>query len=179
MGLFQKFRRETLKRQSAPPEGQPDTPTSLPAITAPLTGAVVPMKEIPDPVFAEGVLGVCVGIEPGEGTLQLCAPMTGTVTQCSDTGHAVGITAPDGKTAVLLHAGIDTVEMAGDGFALHVQEGDSVAAGQAVLTMNTDKVRLAGHPCTVVVIVTETEIPVQPAAEVALRTGETLFTAAE
>ena len=172
MGLFQNFRKTTREKQNAP--------AGVPALTimAPLTGIIVPMEEIPDPAFAEGILGSCVGIEPPEGRGEVCllAPMDGTVTQCSDTGHAVGITAADGKTAVLLHAGIDTVEMRGEGFTLQVREGDSITAGTPVLTMDTAKVRAAGHPCTVIVIVAETEIPVRCAVQGLAHAGEILFT---
>lgn len=174
MGLFQNFRKTTREKQNAP---------AAPALTiaAPLSGAIVPMEEIPDPAFAEGILGTCVGIEPPEGTGEVCllSPMEGTVTQCSDTGHAVGITSTDQKTAVLLHAGIDTVEMQGDGFTMHVREGDTVTAGTPVLTMDTEKVRRAEHPCTVIVIVTETETPVRCAVQGLAQAGEILFTAAE
>ena len=170
MGLFQNFRKTTREKQST---------AAAPALTimAPLTGTIVPMEEIPDPAFAEGILGPCVGIEPPEGTGEVCllSPMAGTVTRCSDTAHAVGITAEDGKTAVLLHAGIDTVEMQGDGFTLQVREGDTVTAGKPVLTMDTEKVRAAGYPCTVIVIVTETEIPVRCAVQELAQAGEILF----
>ena len=176
MGLFQDFRKVTREKQSSA-----DPRPSL-TILSPLTGTIVPMEEIPDPAFAEGILGFCVGIEPpeGEGEICLLSPMNGRVTQCSDTtGHAVGITAEDGKTAVLLHAGIDTVEMNGDGFQLHVGDGDPVTAGTPVLTMDTEKIRAAGHPCTVIVIVTETEIPVRCAVQGLAQAGKILFTAAE
>lgn len=171
MGLFQNFRKAAREKQDALLSGR--------TITAPLSGSIVPMEEIPDPVFADGILGACVGIEPPEDWGEVClyAPMDGTVTQCSETGHAVGITAPDGKTVILLHAGIDTVEMGGDGFTLHVKEGDSVTAGQPVLTMDTEKVRAAGHPCMVIVIVTESEMPVRCAARGLTHTGDILFTA--
>ena len=170
MGLFQNFRKTTREKQNT---------AAAPALTimAPLTGTIVPMEKILDPAFAEGILGPCVGIEPpaGEGKVCLLSPMDGTVSQCSDTGHAVGITSSDKKTAVLLHAGIDTVEMRGDGFLLQVREGDSVAAGTPVLTMDTEKVRAAGHPCTVIVIVTEAEIPVRCAVQELAQAGEILF----
>ena len=172
MGLFQNFRKTTREKQNT-------AAAPALAIMAPLTGTIVPMEEIPDPAFAEGILGPCVGIEPpaGEGEVCLLSPMDGTVSQCSDTGHAVGITSSDKNTAVLLHAGIDTVEMRGDGFLLQVREGDSVAAGTPVLTMDTAKVRAAGHPCMVIVIVTEAEIPVRCAVQELAQAGEILFTA--
>lgn len=175
MGLFQNFRKATREKQN----GSAVRPVMT--IAAPLTGAIVPMEEIPDPAFAEGILGPCVGIEPPEegGEVCLCSPLSGTVTQCSATGHAVGITSADGKTAVLLHAGIDTVEMNGDGFTLHCKEGDNVTAGAPVLTMDTEKVRTAGHLCTVIVIVTDTELPVRCAVQELAQKGEILFTAAE
>ena len=173
MGLFQNFRKATKERQNIP----------LPTLTiaAPASGSIVPMEEIPDPAFAEGVLGRCVGIEPPEDAGEVCltAPIAGTVTQCSATGHAVGITSADEKTSVLLHAGIDTVEMQGDGFVLHVKAGDTVTEGQPVLTMDAEKVKKADHPCMVIVIVTETGTPVRCAVQNLVQAGEILFTAEE
>ena len=69
--------------------------------------------------------------------------------------------------------------MNGDGFVLHIREGETVAEGAPVLTMDAEKVRAAGHPCTVIVIVTETEIPVRCAVQGLAQAGEILFTAAE
>ena len=85
-------------------------------------GTFVPMEEIPDPTFSQGVLGACCGIDPETG--KVYSPMDGTVSQLADTLHAVGIEA--GGVELLLHVGIDTVEMKGDGFKSHIKEGQNV-----------------------------------------------------
>ena len=168
MGLFQAFRKTTREKQN--------TPAAVLAVTACLSGRVVPMENIPDPAFSEGILGPCAGIEPpdGAGECALVSPVTGVVTQCSDTGHAVGITC--GETEILLHAGIDTVEMQGEGFTLLVQPGDTVEQGQPLLRMDAEKIRAAGHPAMVITIVTETAGTVSFSAAEDIRTGDTLLT---
>lgn len=80
------------------------------------------MKEIPDPTFSQGVLGVCCGIEPETG--KVYSPMDGTIRQLADTLHAIGIEA--GGVELLIHVGIDTVGMNGDGFRSHIKEGQTV-----------------------------------------------------
>lgn len=167
MGLFQSFRKTTKEIQN--------TAQTMP-VYACLTGRAVPMEKIPDPAFAEGILGPCIGIEPPEdaGECRITAPADGAVTQCSETGHAVGITC--GGTELLLHAGIDTVEMGGEGFGLLVKPGDTVKKGQPLLVMDAAKVRAAGHPATVITIVTETAGQVSFSDQTEIRAGEVLLT---
>lgn len=118
------------------------------------SGTFVPMKEIPDDVFAKGVLGTCWGIEPAEG--KAYAPVDGTVIQVHDTLHALGLSGPDG-TELLVHVGIDTVDMNGEGFSAKVKEGDKVKKGQLLLTMDLKRIRAAGHPTTVVTVLTNSD----------------------
>lgn len=112
------------------------------------------MCEIPDPVFSEGVLGQCCGIEPVEG--KVYAPVDGKVTQVAGSKHALGFAGPGG-VEILIHAGVDTVEMNGDGFAPQVKAGDMVKKGQLVMTMDLDKIQAAGHPSTVMTAVTNSD----------------------
>lgn len=121
-------------------------------LLAPATGKVTPMGDVPDEVFASGVLGAGCAVWPEEGVVR--APASGTVTVAMP--HAVGITAPDGSE-ILVHIGIDTVEMAGVGFELLVAKGDKVSAGQTVVKFNRDKVAAAGHPDCVVLAVSNPE----------------------
>lgn len=136
-------------------------------------GTFVPMEEIPDPTFAQGVLGVCCGIEPENGSVY--APMDGTVSQLADTLHAIGIEAAG--VELLIHVGIDTVSMNGDGFKSHVKEGQTVKKGDLLLTMDLEKVRAAGHPATIMVIVTNSDdlASVEAAASGALQPGDALM----
>ena len=112
------------------------------------------MNEIPDDVFSAGVLGSCCGVNPTEG--KVFAPIDGKITQLSDTLHAVGIEGANG-VEVLLHIGVDTVDMNGDGFTPAVKEGDTVEKGQLLLSMDLEKIQAAGHPSTVIMIVTNSD----------------------
>lgn len=119
-------------------------------VYAPVNGKIVEMGDIPDPTFSEGVLGWTMGIYPEDGTVR--APFTGKVVQVSDTGHAIGLEGNDGME-LLIHVGIDTVEMGGMGFEPKVKEGHEVNAGQELLIFDRKAVADAGHPDVVVVIV--------------------------
>lgn len=119
-------------------------------VYAPVNGKVVEMGDIPDPTFSEGVLGWTIGIYPEDGIVR--APFTGKVVQVSDTGHAIGLEGNDGME-LLIHVGVDTVEMGGKGFDPKVKEGDEVNAGQELLVFDRKAVADAGHPDVVVVIV--------------------------
>ena len=122
-------------------------------VTAPLSGRVIPMEEIPDQVFSQGILGEGVGIEPTGNVV--VAPADATV--CSvmeDSRHAVGLTLDNGAE-LLIHVGIDTVSMNGDGFQLHVKAGDRVHLGDKLITFDPEKIKAAGHPTTTAFLVTD------------------------
>ena len=122
-------------------------------VTAPLSGRVIPMEEIPDQVFSQGILGEGVGIKPTGNVV--VAPADATV--CSvieDSRHAVGLTLDNGAE-LLIHVGIDTVSMNGDGFQLHVKEGDRVRLGDKLITFDPEKIKAAGHPTTTAFLVTD------------------------
>ena len=123
-------------------------------IAADAKGKVLKMEEVPDQVFSQGVLGFCCGIDPVEG--KVYAPVDGTVTQVADTKHALGFSGP-GEVEILIHVGVDTVDMNGDGFAPQIKVGDTVKKGQLVLTMDLDKIKTAGHPSTVITVVTNSD----------------------
>lgn len=138
---------------SAPQAEQQPAQAGSSAVKSPITGRIIPLDQIPDQVFSQGILGEGVGIEP-TGT-EVLAPGDGTV--CSvmeDSKHACGIQLDNG-VEVLIHVGMDTVEMAGDGFQLHVQEGDRVRLGDKLITFDPEKIRKAGHPVTTAFVVTE------------------------
>ena len=141
------------KRDGAPTVS--DTPP-LPRITlsASAKGAAMPMEQVPDPVFNTGVLGVCCGIEPEEG--KIYAPVDGTISALTDTKHAIGIDGAGG-VEVLIHVGVNTVEMKGEGFENLVKEGDAVKKGQLLMTVDLEKVKAAGYPATVIMAVSNTD----------------------
>ncbi len=127
-----------------------DTKVEFPySIKATASGEVVAMKDIPDAVFAQGMVGPCIGIEPNNGTI--VAPCDGKILQLSDTLHAFGIQGKAGEQ-ILVHIGIDTVSMNGDGFKAFAKVGDNVKAGQPIIEMDIDNVKAAGHPTVVITI---------------------------
>ena len=136
MGLL-----DSLKQKKNTPQG----PVVAGAVVA---GTYVPMAEIPDEAFAMGALGPCCGIEPTAG--QICAPFDARVVSViQDSKHALGLAGPGG-VEILLHAGIDTVNLNGEGFTLHVKEGQKVRKGQPLLDMDLQRVRAAGYPAVVI-----------------------------
>lgn len=124
------------------------------AVYAPVAGTVIPSEAIPDETFAAGVLGRGVGIQPTDGLV--VAPFDGEISSVTDTKHAVGISSPDGME-LLIHVGVDTVAMNGEGFQCFVQEGQQVKAGDKLITFDRDKIAAAGHPDVVVVLVTNSD----------------------
>lgn len=121
---------------------------------APLKGNVIKREEIPDETFASGVLGDGVGIEPEES--EVVAPFDGEISSVADTFHAIGITGPGGME-VLIHVGVDTVNMKGDGFELFVSEGDKVKAGQKLISFDMEKIKAAGYSATTAVLLTNSD----------------------
>ena len=117
-----------------------------------LDGKVISLKEIGDGVFSEGMVGDGLAIIPSNETV--CAPVSGKVTVLmEDSRHAVGLTLSNGAE-VLIHVGIDTVSMGGEGFEYLVKVGDIVKAGQPLLKFSKDAIKKAGHPDTAVFVVT-------------------------
>ncbi|MCP3027451.1 PTS glucose transporter subunit IIA [Halobacillus sp. A5] len=106
-------------------------------IVAPLSGKVVSLDEVPDPVFSQRMMGDGVAIEPSNG--KVVSPVDGEVVQLFPTNHAVGIKTKSG-IEVLVHIGLETVAMEGEGFEGHVMTGDKVKAGDALITFDTDLV---------------------------------------
>lgn len=123
-------------------------------VYSPLKGRVIPLSEVKDPVFSEGMMGPGVGIEPEDGNL--CAPADGEITVAFPTGHAVALKTADGME-VLIHIGIDTVKMNGDGFQCRVKEGDTVKAGEPLVSFDLSKIRSAGYDTTTMVLVSNAE----------------------
>lgn len=132
----------------AAPRMGPDAQSRSASIAAPADGKLIPMEEIPDPVFSSGTMGPCIGIMPENGTIH--APCDGVVSGIAPTGHAMTFTASDGKE-ILVHVGIDTVGLGGKGFRVLVQEGSAVAKDEAVMEADLDVIREAGLSPMVIV----------------------------
>jgi len=119
-------------------------------VCAPFSGRAMKLADIPDPVFSQGALGPGCGIEPAEESVY--APFDGTVNMIAETKHAIGLTSVDGME-VLIHVGMDTVDMEGKGFSCLAKEGQSVQAGQPLLTFSLADIEAAGHtPITAIVL---------------------------
>lgn len=121
-------------------------------VKAILSGKVIPIEEVDDNVFSQKIMGDGVAIEPTDTTV--VAPSDAEVAiVMADTGHACGLTLGNGME-LLIHVGIDTVDMGGDGFELLVSQGDKVSAGTPLIRFDPEKIRAAGHPTTTMLIVT-------------------------
>jgi len=147
-------------------------------VYAPINGKVIAMENIPDPTFSAGVLGKTMGIEPSDGIVY--APFDGTIAHAADTGHALGFVSNDG-VELLIHVGVDTVEMGGTGFELKVKSGDAIKAGQPLLVFDRKAVANAGHPDTVIVVALNgdnyTEITFAPEGDI--KAGQKIMEAVE
>ncbi|EOH63596.1 beta-glucoside-specific PTS transporter subunit IIABC [Enterococcus mundtii] len=123
-------------------------------LKSPLTGKVLPLTEVPDKVFSSGAMGKGIAIDPEKG--ELVAPADGEITTIFPTGHAVGLTTTDG-VEILMHIGMDTVELNGEGFAKFVKQGDKVKAGDLLVRFDIEKIKAAGYSVITPVVVTNTD----------------------
>ena len=135
-------------------EIQQEKISEVQSIAAPVSGKILPLEEVADPTFASKVLGDGFAVEPE--TSEVKAPFDGTVQLVYDTGHAVGVISDSGKE-VLIHIGIDTVSMKGEGFDVHVKEGQKVKKGDVLVEADLQKIQAAGKATTVMLIVTSGE----------------------
>ncbi len=130
------------------------SPSAELALYAPVQGKVIPRESIPDETFASGILGDGVGIEPEKG--EVIAPFNGEISSLTDTRHAIGISGPGGME-VLIHVGVDTVKMKGDGFKLFAHEGEKVKAGQKLMEFDIQKIKKAGYSTTTAVLLANSD----------------------
>ncbi|AEG43080.1 PTS glucose transporter subunit IIA [Isoptericola variabilis] len=120
------------------------------SVLAPVTGRVVAMSSVPDPVFAQAMVGPGLAIEPDpERGRDVVSPLSGTVVKLHP--HAFVVAAASGR-GVLVHLGIDTVQLHGEGFTVHVAEGDAVTAGQPVVSWSPRRVSDGGRSPVVPVV---------------------------
>ena len=121
---------------------------------APMAGKAVPITEVPDPTFAEGMLGNGIAIEPAEG--KVYAPCDATVDMMFTTGHAVSLVADCGAE-ILIHVGLETVGLEGKPFTIHVANGDKVKKGQLLIEVDLEAVKAAGLPTITPVLICNTD----------------------
>ena len=146
---------------------EPDQDHVVP-VSAPMAGTVIDLSDVPDPVFSSKAVGDGLGIEPADDGA-IVSPVDATVTMVAGTGHAIGFKSESGLE-VLLHLGVDTVELEGAPFDLSVKVGDTVKAGQSLGTMDLGAVRAAGKATTAIVVLTNT---ITHLADLNVTTGKT------
>ncbi len=135
-------------------EVKKETTISDNAVISPLSGKAVALESVPDATFAQGLLGLGAAIEPSEG--RVVAPADGTVGTIFDTHHALGLNLDNG-VELLIHIGINTVELKGEGFTAHVSEGDRVTKGQTLITFDKDFISSKGYNTITPVIVSNSD----------------------
>ena len=123
-------------------------------LLAPTDGRLLSLASVSDEAFASGLLGVGFAIEPTAGTVY--APAAGRIESISDSKHAYTIQAEDGLE-LLIHVGIDTVELRGEGFLPMVREGEAIRAGEVIARIDPDRIRSHGYAATIPVIITNGE----------------------
>lgn len=167
MGLLDMFKKKETPASPDAPENV-DVAAEADVLCAPVTGKVIKMTDVPDPVFSGEILGKGCAVWPERDVVY--APVSGEVTVTM--GHAVGIMGESG-IEVLVHVGVDTVNLQGKGFTGYVKQGDRVVAGQPVLAMDRAVIAEAGYKDCVVIAVSNTaefeavELAVEVGAEVA------------
>ena len=161
MGLFDRF------KQAVEPV------SNKTVITAPVSGELLQLSETTEPVFSSVMMGKGVAINPSESTI--IAPVDGTVTVVMP--HAIGIVTDNG-IEVLIHVGIDTVDMKGEGFENKVSQDSKVTAGTELLSFSREKVAEAGHDDTIFVIISNTPDcqEVVPVADAPVKAGDSVVT---
>lgn len=122
---------------------------------APIKGKAIDLSEVNDGVFSEGMLGKGIGIEPEEG--RAVSPVNGTVSVVFDTKHAIGITSEEGAE-VLIHIGLDTVQLNGQYYTTHVKVGDKVKVGDLLVEFDKDKIQEAGYKTVTPIIISNTDM---------------------
>ena len=162
--IWKEEKPEEAPAAAAPATAAPESPAfKAPAVSVircaagtvlqPVKGRVIAREEIPDDTFASGVLGDGVGIEPEDELV--VAPFDGTISSVAESHHAVGI--ESNGMEMLIHVGVDTVNMQGDGFTCLVSEGDEVKAGQPLIRFDRAKIKAAGYSDTVAVLLTNSD----------------------
>ncbi len=142
---------------AAPAPDSADAAAEAGKLSAPITGEMIPLKDVEDEVFSSGALGDGVAFKPAVGEVH--APCSGEITTFFSTGHAIGLTSLDGAE-VLIHVGMDTVELNGEGFTPMVKEGEKVKKGQLLLKFDMDLISKKGYKLVTPMVITNgDEVP--------------------
>ena len=141
-------------KEDEPQEKVVSTTISKDQISAPCDGTVKPLSEVNDDVFSQEIMGKGIAIEPSTGNLY--APCDGTITVCFPTGHAIGLKSKNGAE-ILMHVGIDTVNLQGKYFSPQVQVNEEVKKGQLLLNFDLEKIKEEGYDTTTPVIITNSK----------------------
>lgn len=146
-------------------------------ILAPITGEYLPLEQVPDQVFSQKIMGEGFAVQPEQG--EVVSPVDGEVINLFPTKHALGLRTSKGLE-ILVHIGIDTVELNGEGFTAHVSEGDQVKAGQKLLTFDIERIKEKGKsPVSPIVFPQSAKWKVQIENSGKLVAGSTLVATAE
>jgi len=124
-------------------------------LLSPVTGRLVPIEEVPDPTFAEKMLGDGIAIVPSEGVV--VSPIDGEVISIFPTKHAIGLKSKQGLE-ILIHIGLDTVNMRGEGFDAFVEVGDKVSAGTKLISFSIDLIKQKASDIITPVVITNSEV---------------------
>jgi PTS system glucose-specific IIA component len=128
---------------------------STTSVSAPVAGRAVPLQDVPDPVFSQGMVGYGAAVDPPRGVVEAVAPVSGKILKLMP--HAYVIMTSE-NVGILVHLGLDTVGLNGEGFTAHVSQGDEVTAGQLIITYDVPAVVAKGlNPIVPVVVMDERE----------------------
>ncbi|RKQ32523.1 PTS sugar transporter subunit IIA [Oceanobacillus halophilus] len=144
-------------------------------IYAPINGEVVPLEEVPDPVFSQKMMGEGVAINSSEG--EVVSPVAGKIVQIPDSKHAIGLETENG-TEILIHIGLETVALNGEGFTPKVRAGDKVTVGQPLMSFDLEYIRENASSVITPMIITNSgdlNKDITQTEEKAAKAGETVL----
>ncbi|WP_054710811.1 PTS glucose transporter subunit IIA [Bacillus sp. JCM 19041] len=151
--------------------GKKEVEIKIETIASPINGRIVSIEEVPDPTFSEKMIGDGIAIEPTDG--HVVAPVEGKIVQVFPTKHAFGIETPAGAE-LLIHIGLETVAMNGEGFTSHVKEGNQLKVGDPIIDFDLELVKeKAAHTITPIVITNHDKFTIEKVGEGEAIAGET------
>ncbi|WP_208586081.1 beta-glucoside-specific PTS transporter subunit IIABC [Gracilibacillus suaedae] len=175
LAYFFGWKKESEEMSNTEEETKDNTHNDYQEIASPLTGKVILLSDVEDAAFSSGALGKGLAIDPTEG--KLVAPVTGRISAIFPTNHAIGITDEQG-TEILIHIGLDTVQLEGEFFEAHVAQEDKVEKGQVLIDFDIDQIKKAGFSVTTPIVITnlERQSEINTAELQHLNQGEKLMT---